>query len=269
MAASVLALAVGGVVQAEDGEDIVQPIDFTHNAVDAPAPVSSAVFGSGSALKIGTPICSTATSNAANVNTSCDGNNPHNETSIAVNPTDHDNIIGGANDYQLGINPGGHVSETLLSRAHVSFDGGHTWTEYPLNSNAAYQATGDPSVAFDADGHAYYATLGFRFVGPVNVQSPDVLVADSGDGGRHWSTSRIAQGSGVFTSVGDVLDKEWITAWGHGNALVTYGDFRQGQKGSFISAKIYASVTHDYGNSWSRPRLISGSLDEAFVSCQR
>jgi hypothetical protein len=152
--AAVLALAAPALVQANE-EGITQPVDFVHNAVDAPAPVTHAIFGSGPATKIGRALCTTATSNAANVNTSCDRNNPHNETSIAVNPTNHDNIIGGANDYQLGINPGGHVTESVLSRAHVSFDGGATWTEYPINANATYQATGDPSVAFDADGHAY------------------------------------------------------------------------------------------------------------------
>jgi hypothetical protein len=255
---------LGTAIASADGDP--QPIDFVHNGVDAPAPVTSAVFGSGPTVKTGSPLCSTSTSNAANVNTDCELNTPHNETSIAVNPTNPENIIGGANDYQLAINPGGHVSETLLSRAHVSFDGGKTWTEYPLYSNSAYQASGDPSVAFDADGHAYYATLGFRFVGPVNAQNPDVLVANSPDGGKTWSVSRIAQGSGVETSVGDLLDKEYVAAWGHGNAIVTFGDFRLGQKGAFISARIYASVTHDAGNSWSKPQLISGNLDESFVS---
>ena len=61
---------------------------------------------------------------------------PHNETSIAVNPTDPTNMIGGANDYQLAINPGGHVSESVLSRAHVTFDGGRTWSMYPIYSNS-------------------------------------------------------------------------------------------------------------------------------------
>ena len=59
-------------------------------------------------------------------------------------------MIGGANDYQLGLNPGGHVSESIESRAHVTFDGGKTWSMFPLFSNSAYQATGDPAVAFDA-----------------------------------------------------------------------------------------------------------------------
>jgi hypothetical protein len=255
-----------GTAAAAAGDD-PQPVDFTHNVFDAPAPVAGAVFGTGPAVKTGTAICTTPTSAAANVNTDCAPTaGPHNETSIAVNPTDSNNMIGGANDYQLGLNPGGHVTESVLSRAHVTFDGGRTWSEYPLYSSSTYQATGDPAVAFDASGHAYYATLGFRFVGPVNAQNPDVLVANSGDKGKTWSVSRIAQGSGVETSVGDLLDKEYVAAWGDGNAIVTFGDFRLAQKGSFVSARIYASVTHNAGKNWTAPQLISGTLDEAFVS---
>src|SRR5262249_195678 len=115
-------------------------------------------------------------------------------------------------------------------------------------------------------GRAYYATLGFRFVGPTNVQNPDVLVANSSDGGRTWDSVRIAAGSGNFGSVGTLLDKEYIAAWGNGNAIVTYGNYQLGHKGSFISATIYSTVTHDGGATWSDPELISGSLDEAFVA---
>ena len=268
IAASTLVLGTGiGTVLGGDGGDIVQPVDFTHNVVGAPAPVAGAVFGTDGSLKPGQKICTTPTQTGANANTDCEATaGPHNETSIAVNPTNASNLIGGANDYQLGLNPGGHLTETILSRAHVTFDGGQTWSEYPIFFNSAYQASGDPSVAFDASGHAYYATLGFRFVGPVNAQSPDVLVGNSADGGKTWTSVRVAQGSGNFGSVGDVLDKEYIAAWGNGNAIVTYGDFRQGQKGSFVSARIYSSVTHDFGATWSTPTVISGSLDEAFVS---
>ena len=264
IAAGSLFAVTMGAVAAADG-DLAQPIDFTHNGVDAPAPVTSAVFGSGSAEKIGTPICSTTASNAANVNVSCERNTPHNETTIAVNPVHPNNILAGANDYQLGLNPGGHVSETLRSRAHVSFDSGKTWTEYPVNSNAAYQATGDPSVAFDQTGHAYYATLGFRFVGPNNAQSPDVLVSNSGDGGRSWSTAVVARGSGVFSSVGKLNDKEYVTAWGSGNAIVTWDLFNDGTHGITKDVRIWASVTHDFGATWSSPSIISGSLTQAFV----
>jgi hypothetical protein len=261
--AAVMALGQPLAAAAED-----QPVDFTHNVKDAPAPVTDAVFGTSPAVKTGTAICTTATQLTANVNTDCTEPSvgPHNETSIAVNPTNTKNMLGGANDYQLALNPGGQVSETILSRAHVTFDGGKTWSLYPVNSSSTYQATGDPAVAFDASGRAYYATLGFRFVGPTNAMNPDVLVSSSGDGGKTWDEARVASGSGVFSSVGDLLDKEYIAAWGNGNAIVTFGDFRLGQQGTFISAKIFSSVTHDGGLSWSAPTLISGALDQAFVA---
>ena len=243
-----------------------QPIDFTHNAFDAPAPVAGVVWGQGPNVKTGTAICSTATSLAPNVNTDCEENGPHNETSIAVNPTNTNNMIGGANDYQLSLNPGGHLTETILSRAHVTFDGGATWSEYPVFSDSSYTATGDPSVAFDAAGNAYYGTLGFRFVGSRNVQNADVLVSSSTDGGRSWAVHRVAQGSGVATSVGASLDKEYVAAWGDGNAIVTWGDFVQVQKGNVVGTKLFDSVTHDGGKTWSAPSLISGSLDQGFVA---
>ncbi len=256
-----------GLTLAQDGGEGGQPVDFSHNGVQDAAPVAGAVFGTGPAYKTGRAICTTPTSTAANVNTDCEkAAGPHNETSIAVNPMNHDNIIGGANDYQLGLNPGGHVTESVASRAHVSFDGGQTWSMYPIFTNSAYQGTGDPAVAFDADGHAYYATLGFRFVGPNNATNPDVVVGNSADGGKTWKSVRVAAGSGVETSVGDLLDKEYIAAWGHGNAIVTFGDFRLGHKGSYISGKIYDVVTHDGGKTWSKPTYIGGGLHNSFVS---
>jgi hypothetical protein len=264
--AGLCALGVSAVLVTVPGAQEDQPVDFSHNVVDAPAPVAGAVFGSGPALHPGDLICTTPTQTGANVDTDCEKSGPSNETSIAVNPTNEQNMIGGANDYQLAINPGGHVTESVQSRAHVTFDGGRTWSEYPILFTSAYQATGDPAVAFDAAGHAYYATLGFKFVGPTNALNPDVLVANSGDGGRTWTSVRVAEGSGNQGSVGDLLDKEYIAAWGDGNAIVTFGDFRLAQRGSFVSARIFSSVTHDGGATWSAPQVISGTLDEAFVS---
>jgi hypothetical protein len=206
------------------------------------------------------PICSTATSAAANVNTDCEGNAPHNETSIAVNPTNPLNMIGSANDYQLSLSTGGIVYETVYSRAHTTFDGGKTWTTYPIDYSS-YTSTGDPAVAFDADGTAYLATLGFlwsqnRFC----CINPDVLVAHSGDGGKTWSTpSRVASGSGSIGSVGIFNDKEYIAAWGHGNAIVTWTVFNDGIGGSYISSPIFDVVTHDGGKTWSAGQAISGS----------
>ena len=245
-----------------------QPVDFAHNVTGGPAPVPGAAFGTAPSTKTGTAICTTGLQTGANANTDCTESSvgPHNETSIAVNPTNPLNMIGGVNDYQLTLNAEGHVAETVLSRAHVTFDGGKTWSMYPVFSSSTYQASGDPALSFDASGRAYYGTLGFRFVSKANATNPDVLVSNSNDGGKTWSVVRVASGSGVASSVGDLLDKEYVAAWQNGNAIVTYGDFQLGQKGGFISARIHSSVTHDGGSTWSSPVIISGTLDQAFVS---
>jgi len=208
------------------------------------------------------PICDTSSSNP-NINTDCEGNNwPHNETSIAVNPTNPNNIIGSANDYQLRLSAGGSVNETIFSRAHVTFDGGQTWTSYPIPYKG-YVATGDPAVAFDASGNAYLATLGFVWSQGFGLgTNPDILVSHSSDGGVTWSTpSKVVTGTGSWGSVGLFNDKEYLTAWGDGNAIVTWTEFNDGVGGSYISSPIFASVTHDGGNTWSTPVEISGSAD--------
>jgi hypothetical protein len=263
---ALVALVAFGVAAVASADDNPQPVDFTHNVFNAPSPVAGTIWSQGPDVKTGTAICTTPTSTAANVNTDCEENGPHNETSIAVNPTDPNNMVGGVNDYQLSVNPGGHLTETIVSRAHVTFDGGKTWAEYPIFSNSTYTATGDPSLAFDASGNAYYGTLGFRFVSKANVQNPDILVASSSDGGKTWAEHRVAQGSGVATSVGSSLDKDYVAAWGNGNAIVTWGNFIQTQKGNVVGTQLYDSVTHDAGKTWSAPTVISGSLDQGFVA---
>ncbi len=240
------------------------PLPVTHLRFDSVGGVVAAdpagALGVASLKNPPSPICATPTSGAANVNTDCEGKAPHNETSIAVNPTDPLNRIGSANDYQLILSSGGTIYETIYSRAHVTFDGGQTWTTYPINYNS-YVATGDPAVAFDAAGNAYLATLGFLFSqGNGCCTNPDILVAHSSDGGRTWPTpTRVASGTGSFGSAGIFNDKEYVAAWGNGNAIVTWTVFVDGIRGSYVSSAIFASVTHDGGRTWTAPASISGS----------
>ena len=263
IALSLLAWAmfpVAPAVQAEDAPPLPVPHRLFNGVVDVLTSGSSVGTPGGSSYKNpSSPICTTS-SNDPNVNTDCEGDAPDNETSIAVNPTQPQNLIGSANDYQLRLSSGGTIVETVYSRAHVSMDGGVTWKEYPINYSN-YTSTGDPAVAFDASGNAYLATLGFTWSQNIGCcVNPDVLVATSSDGGVTWSSpSRVASGSGSFGSVGVFNDKEYLAAWGDGNAIVTWTVFNDGIGGSYINSPIYASVTHDGGQTWSPGVEISGS----------
>jgi hypothetical protein len=247
-------------IQAHNSEAThAKPLKF--NGVLGPLTQSAdAPINEGTFKNPPSPICSTPTNLAANVNTDCEDAGPSNETSIAINPTNSLNRIGGANDYQLVLTSGGTVKETIFSRAHVTFDGGQTWTTYPVPFNG-YTATGDPALAFDASGNAYYSTLGFVFSQgrSPGFTNPDILVAHSTDGGKTWDTVRVAHGTGNATGPGIFNDKEYVAAWGNGNAIVTWARFNDGFGGATINAPIFASITHDGGKTWSTPTEISGS----------
>jgi len=256
------ALTGGGAVAQAGGGGGAEP--FTHqlfNGVIGPLTQHGEGAGGESIYKNPpSPVCVLAASTAANVNTDCEGTFAHNETSIAVNPANPANLIGDANDYQIKLAADGHANQTAFIRAHVSFDGGKTWAMYPVPFNG-YVATVDPAAAFDAAGNAYMSTLGYGFGQgfPPPSQNPDVLVAHSGDGGKTWDTVRVASGTGVGTGPGILNDKEYITAWGNGNVIVTWTRFQDGKGGSFIRGPIFDAVSHDGGNTWSAPQEISGS----------
>jgi hypothetical protein len=114
---------------------------------------------------------------------------PQDETSIAVNPTNQKNAVAGANDYRLGWGSSGF---------YVTTDGGNHWYDgikpFPTNANQArdhIDGGGDPSVAFDRAGTAYYNDLHFA---RENDES-GIFVARSTNGGFTWSRPCVPAGS--------------------------------------------------------------------------
>jgi ELWxxDGT repeat protein len=87
------------------------------------------------------------------------------ETTIAINPTNPLNMIAGSNDLN---------GTTGLTRAYWSMDGGQTWTGVDLGNK------GDPAVAFDRSGNAYFTYL---------AGDGSIGITKSTDGGRTWSPS--------------------------------------------------------------------------------
>jgi hypothetical protein len=110
---------------------------------------------------------------------------PQDETSVAVNPTNSKNVIAGANDYRNGFGSSGFYSTT---------DGGKAWYDgvkpfpSPDNGNDHLDGGGDPAVAFDRQGTAYYADIHFDRTDLTN----GVFVARSTNGGFTWSKPCVA-----------------------------------------------------------------------------
>src|SRR5438477_10850361 len=111
---------------------------------------------------------------------------PQNETAIAVDPNNPNHVVAAANDYvsrTWSCTVSGTPCSALgdaYSGTYFSNDGGQTWcctASDPAHlgtlipgverlTGGIYDAGGDPSVAFDSQGHVFYAGLGFDRTAP-------------------------------------------------------------------------------------------------------
>ncbi|MCA1814313.1 MAG: glycoside hydrolase [Halobacteriales archaeon] len=154
------------------------------------------------------------------------------ETSIAVNPANPQDIVAGANDNSPG---------DYHARFYTSLDGGATWTDgiIPSLDSNGYLASGDPAIVFAPDGTAYYAGIGFNR--GTNNNKNCVFVARSDDGGLTWLTFFPSQSpSGAMFN-----DKPYIGMAPDGTLLLSWTLFPGG---------IGFVQSHDRGATWS-PRV--------------
>jgi hypothetical protein len=178
---------------------------------------------------------------------------PQNETTIAVDPTNPNHLVAGANDYRVCCDFTGLNDATAW--AYTSWDGGRTWTNVQVPGLTAetggqgafkkVDSAGDPAMAFGPDGTVYYANLVFSRVSP----SSGVAVSVSHDGGLTWGAPAMV----TFTNATNFLnDKEFIAAGADGRVVVTWTRFNLGPHGAgYQQSPIVAAFSRDSGQTWS------------------
>ena len=183
---------------------------------------------------------------------------PQNETSMAVNPNNPDNLVGGVNDYRLYV-----PSENRYDGGggfFRSMDGGKSWTVGNLpglvtadpDAPGIYETAGDPAVAAGPDNVFWYANIAFNRSDDANA----VAVSRSTDSGATWETSFVIQtsdeeGASLFN------DKEWVAADPNDPniAYITWTQFKNDG-----SSRIVFSKTTDGGATWSAPQQVTPNL---------
>ncbi len=171
------------------------------------------------------------------------------ETSIAINPTDPNNIIIGANDYR-----------SPDSMFHFqSFDGGKTWSSGSLIPNWGFAADPtDPAVAFNSHGTAFYSygrTAHDKF--PIN----DVVCHISTDGGKDWTLPiRI-----ILDSTGDHLASTFADKYYIAVDNETGSPFKDRVYEAWVESdvngkrRVRLAFSTDAGVTWSQPTFITTS----------
>jgi hypothetical protein len=190
-----------------------------------------------------------------------------NETWVSVNPHNADQLIAGYNDYRRGDGTCG---------ISYSTDGGRHWadatapngfvrgTAFGDKPRQYFQSGGDPGIAWDSRGNAYYSCLMFKrgsAVSPDIDQSNGMYVFRStGTAGASWNfTARPVVEHNDVAGAGDHLeDKEFIAADANPRSpfrdrvYVTWTRFAADG-----TAYILASHSADYGQTFSAPVLVS------------
>jgi hypothetical protein len=173
------------------------------------------------------------------------------ETFIAMNGK---NVIAGANEIQR-----------LPMRAMASFDGGATFTgvDLPLpaaRTNNGFDFGSDPSVAFDANGNAYYSYIIVFFSAGGSINGTEMAVARSSDGGLSWDATYFAPQTGD----GQFNDKPMITVdtgSAHHNRIYVAWDNATGNSSSIKNGNnVVLSYSDDGGVTFSSPVSVSGDF---------
>lgn len=196
-----------------------------------------------------------------------------NETSIAINPVNDNNLVASANDYSRGDGNCGSYFSTDNGKswggttAPMLFVRGSSLTPSSGNARQYWQAGGDTSVAFNAEGTAYLQCQVFNR-GAGTTQDPDVssgvLIFRSANGGASWDfPGRVALSSyepnGTLPN-GVILEDKPLFAI-DSNPKSSFKDRIYVTWTSFTTdnaAYIWETSSSDGGETWTPRQAISG-----------
>ncbi len=190
-----------------------------------------------------------------------------NETAIAINPEDRTQIVAAFNDYRRGdgncyssysSNSGRSWADSTPPMSFTDGTAEGTPREY-------WQGGGDPSMAWDTKGNAYYACQMFQR-GDGTSPNPDLssgvfLFRSTGNGGASWNFPArpvIQSPDPNGTGTAAFIDKPYMTVDDHAGSpfvdriYVTWTTFATDG-----TAYIYSAHSNDYGESFSTPVLVS------------
>lgn len=181
------------------------------------------------------------------------------EPSVAIDPTDPDNILAFGIDHSTqNVDP----SIWSVDRAYRSTDGGATWVDQGPMADEGWDG-GDPVILFSPEGTAYFAELSTLRRGPERIGG--ILVHRSFDGGATWEEPVIAVSREMRGDKCPSPDKEWMERDANGVLSITWTDFvfdceqladdPLGVFGllSYDDVSIQMVRSYDDGVTWSAP----------------
>ncbi len=201
-----------------------------------------------------------------------------NETTIAVDPFNPNNIVAGTNDYRVFVQREGRNDGT--GWAYATRDGGRTWTNVQLpgltlqtgatGALTAMDAAGDPAIAWGPNHTVYYANLVFNRFAPApggTESTSGIVVSASHDGGFTWDPPTVVQVDGAApdgsaTPTQYFNDKEWIAVDPfRGTVYVSWTRFTDDAAGNYVESPIVVSKSTDGGRHFSAFTRVAPSLN--------
>lgn len=186
-----------------------------------------------------------APGDVAEVRTNQASANDQQEPTLAVDPTNPNNVVVAAKDWRDGPKQVWYYRST---------DGGHTWADGMVDLIASeLPNASDPVLAFDANSALYLSFIGYN---QNDLTVGGIFVARSDDVGKTWNKPVL-----VAANKEDVFhDKEWITVDrsngpNKGTVYVTWTLF--GREGQHERGDIVASRSIDGGKTFSEAVPVS------------